>query len=303
MALPIARSLRSASDRLTRYILSRNERLFIRVYDRKAGLARPTRPEATDACGLDEAARRALGDLHREGFAWWRGLFGDPAFLETARAEVRDACRLVERRFEGRPDHERTMNDPETGWRLDRPVAHQGRTRITVPNKPGIEKPACVRAVLGTSALAEFVSCYYGVEAWPNYVLMERLQKAPEGDFWHFDKIYDQVKAMVLLTDVGLDNGPVRYKPATHRRPPTIDPFFHHTFRKGLSWAYPPDRVVREIKPEPVYGCGRAGDCLLMDTLGIHSGTRLIEGERLLLVVAFNVRTPKNEFLWRLGVC
>ena len=60
MALPIARSLRSASDRLTRYILSRNERLFIRVYDRKAGLARPTRPEATDACGLDEAARRAL---------------------------------------------------------------------------------------------------------------------------------------------------------------------------------------------------------------------------------------------------
>lgn len=41
MALPIARSLRSASDRITRYILSRNERLFIRIYDRKAGLARP----------------------------------------------------------------------------------------------------------------------------------------------------------------------------------------------------------------------------------------------------------------------
>lgn len=40
-----------------------------------------------------------------------------------------------------------------------------------------------------------------------------------------------------------------------------------------------------------------------MDTLGIHSGTRCIKGERLLLVLAFNVKTPKNEFLWHLGVC
>ena len=286
-------------DRLIRYVLERHEGLFVRVYD---GLARHANADADlPPGGSEDPARGVVRDLARDGVAWWRGLYADPDFLASARADVDAACRLVEDRRAGELSTARTTVDP-SGWTLSRPLERQGRTRVTVPRR-STTLPDSARVLMEDTRLSAVVRSYLGAESWVNYVLMERLEPALEGDFWHIDKLYDQVKAMVLLTDVDPEHGPVRYKPGTHReRPEALNRVLHQTLRHGLSWAYPPDPFVRELDAPEMLATGRAGDVLFLDTLTIHSGTRCRTDHRDLLVAAFNVKTRKNEFLSRLRV-
>jgi len=135
--------------------------------------------------------------------------------------------------------------------------------------------------------------------------MVERLSVTQSPGTWHFDKIFDQVKAMVLLSDVGREHGPIRYKAATHRdRPAFVDLFLHESFKRGaihgLDYAYPPQPLVERLPHEDLFGVGRAGDVLFFDTLGLHTGTACSTGERRAVVAAYNAQTARNNRLYKL---
>ena len=56
---------------------------------------------------------------------------------------------------------------------------------------------------------------------------------------------------------------------------------------------------MESLPGEIVYGCGQAGDCVIFDTLGVHSGTQCLEGYRQAYVATFAGPTQKTEKLQR----
>ena len=292
--------MRRGFYRTGRTLLASNQQLFIRVYDRFDARSRPqSSPVLTDA---SNPLNRVVQDLHRDGFARWPGLFSGEDFLKEARKQTLEALSLSTQAFES-SDGRRVIRDLKRQWEFWRGIdPNDGRTRTMIPNDTKGVRPSAIQKVMEDSRLQQVVDRYYGQvnKAWCKYVLCEQLHQTPVSDVWHFDKLFDQIKVMILLSDVGPENGPIRYKLGTHRRPKQIDHFYYHTFRSGLDFAYPPKPMVDQLPGEVVLGTGQAGDCLFFDTLGIHSGTPCLKDDRLILVSAFNVSTLKNNILYQM---
>jgi hypothetical protein len=90
---------------------------------------------------------------------------------------------------------------------------------------------------------------------------------------------------MLLPSDVGPEQGPMRYKLGTHQKPsPRVDHFFYQYFRKGIDFCYVSLGVVQKAPGEEKLVLGRAGDCIFFDTTGPHAGSRCEAGERVALV-------------------
>ena len=129
--------------------------------------------------------------------------------------------------------------------------------------------------------------------------LAEELVPAKIADYWHIDGILDQYKAMILLKDVGEDQGPMFFKPNTKKHlSDKLNPMLHSTFAYGRAWGnYPYYRIVDSLEIETYKATGKAGDAIFFDTMHIHRGSFCTNGNRLAVNAYFGVETAKNQVL------
>lgn len=119
--------------------------------------------------------------------------------------------------------------------------------------------------------------------------------KTAQADLYHFDNWRPICKAFLLLDDVGPDNAPFVYVPGTHRPAAwkrrherdfdTLGPRgpFGHFFPQEI-------RYLRDEIPWRERVCtGKAGTLILADFRGLHRGTPLRSGRRILLNNTFDL--------------
>jgi len=115
-------------------------------------------------------------------------------------------------------------------------------------------------------------------------------------DINHIDDWRIRFKAFLYLTDVGPEQAPFVYlrksqRPASWRFPKEFEYF--RDGHKG-SFGSIPDEELAVIQEkhhyEEVVCVGQAGTLILTDTRGIHRGTPLVQGKRILLANYFDVR-------------
>lgn len=110
-----------------------------------------------------------------------------------------------------------------------------------------------------------------------------------QADLYHFDNWRPILKAFLLLTDVGEDQAPFRYLCGSHRwglwRYRHEVDFDVHGPDGRFGHFFPQEvrKLRREHSWREVLGTGRAGTLILADTRGLHAGTVLRNGHRLLL--------------------
>ena len=148
-------------------------------------------------------------------------------------------------------------------------------------NDPRIESIA--RSYVGSSA--------------HSYQRMAELKPTPGAqsiaDTVHFDDWKHRFKAFLYLTDVGPENAPFAYLPGSHR-------FGAWRFRKEFeyfsggkdgSYGYFNDSEVEALRSRFRFDCveypAAAGTLILADTRGLHRGTSLVSGQRILLANYF----------------
>lgn len=302
------RMLTSARDKATlarqRRMIRTNEEEFGRVYQEIE--KRQFNTMAARRANLPKDQASAVADeLDRTGLACWRGLFADEGFLASAREFTRTVGDLADQAFARDTSGAADIMDEARHLRYaraDNISAFGGRTygrsRAYWTASYGPDPSGILSRVAGDETIAAVLESYLGTRPVQVAVLAERLVPSVEGDDWHIDCYDDQVKAMILLDDVGMEQGPMRYKLGSHRcTTPAKRELLFELFRKGDDWAYPSPRVVTAMPGEIAYCTGKAGDCYFFDTLGIHSGTRCLSGERLALVVYPVVWTMRAQAL------
>jgi len=121
------------------------------------------------------------------------------------------------------------------------------------------------------------------------------LSKMAQADLFHFDNWRPICKAFLYLVDVGEENAPFRFLRRSHRmeswRTPHAIEFdaggasgrFGHFFPQEI-------RALREQHDwEEVVCTGKAGTLILADFRGLHRGTPLKSGRRVLLNNTFDL--------------
>ena len=119
--------------------------------------------------------------------------------------------------------------------------------------------------------------------------------KSAQADLYHFDNWRPILKAFLYLDDVGPDQAPFVYLPGTHkpaswrrRHERDFDTYgstgpFGHFFPQEMR------ALKAEYGWEDVVCTGKAGTLILADLRGLHRGTPLKEGRRILLNQTFDL--------------
>lgn len=162
-----------------------------------------------------------------------------------------------------------------------RPVA----PKYAFDEKDILAQPVAQRLAADVSMLA-LAQRYLGAQpvlsscvAWWSTALLDR-PSSDAAQLFHFDMNHVRfVKFFFYLTDVGEDNGPHAYLRRSHRR------------------LHPSLREDRRFSDAEVFAChdegdllritGAAGTMFAADTRGLHKGTRLERGDRLVLEFQF----------------
>lgn len=260
-------------------------------------------PAASPLGAFDPETNRTLGDaataLRERGIYIWRGFY-NPQVVEAVKAVVELCVERGRQWLKTAPDEPTQAPDPDLGcehWGHSQ-MPLQGRTRCFfrsgTPPKFDI-----LTAIMQDARLWEVGNRFYGVRPHLNGLLCEELVNAPLGDHWHIDGILDQYKVMVLLEDADQTQGPLHFKPGTHKLLDTsLNPMLHSSFSHGRDWGcYPYYRTVEGLGIDTVLGTGQAGDAIFFDTLNIHSGSICQQDRRLGMNAYFSVSTPKNRLL------
>ena len=286
-----------------RRVLVSNERLFLWTYNH---VSRPPRPSrARVPCRFQHAEEQQIeaivSELRKNGMAIWRGLFAEPVFLREAQSTLDEDFSRWEKIFRERDDSCEEFLEEESRCRFYRGTKKNfeidRRTRVCYCHD---HMPHPIQKMKGDARLREVVCRYYQLDAGEcHYILAEKLSPSPVGDSWHIDRIKDQFKVMILLSDVGPEHGAMRYKLGTHQKPPPkVDHFFYQYFRAGIDYAYVPPPLAEQAPGEDTLALGRAGDCIFFDTTGLHSGTRCQTEERVAVVLGFtDIPSLRNRVL------
>jgi hypothetical protein len=124
-----------------------------------------------------------------------------------------------------------------------------GRTRTRFMSKRSEHRNSLINELFSDLRINQVGRLLYGAHAFKAYFLFERLQPSSVSDCWHIDGILDQYKAMILIEDVGEEQGPMFFKPATkgllHKE---FRPLLHTTFAYGRSWGcYPFHQIIDDL--------------------------------------------------------
>jgi hypothetical protein len=117
-----------------------------------------------------------------------------------------------------------------------------------------------------------------------------------QADLFHFDNWHPLCKAFLYLVDIGEENAPFAYLTGSHRpakwRRPHEMAFSAYGKHGRFGHLFPQEiRQLRREHPdwEEVVCTGGAGTLILADLRGLHRGTPLREGRRVLLNNTFDL--------------
>jgi hypothetical protein len=286
-----------------RRVLMSNERLFLWTYERISRPPRPGRARVPHRFpeGEEQQIEAIVGELRLNGMAIWRGLFAEADLLGEVRSTLDAGFARWAAIFREKDDSCESVIDEETHWTFVRGTKQYferySRTRLSYNYD---HTPPAIQKLRDDPRLREVACRYYQLDVGPcHYILGEKLSPSPVGDSWHIDRIQDQFKIMILLSDVGPEQGAMKYKLGTHQKPPPkIDHFFYQYFRAGVDYCYVSPPLGDNAPGEDKLAVGCAGDCIFFDTTGLHAGTRCQAGERLALVFGFaDVPSFRNRVL------
>lgn len=240
-----------------------------------------------------------VNELKETGITRWNGLFSDPIILEQLNKLTEDKLKEYNDKYpEGRSFENGWSKEEDSIRYYTTDINKYGRKRLSFMNRGSNIHSTLIESIMFNPLVEEVLTRYYHSKPHLNFLMFERLLPSDQGDSWHFDKLKDQPKAMLLLTDCDMSNGPLRYKSCTHNgKSNLLKPLNHLVFKHGVGYAYPGNDLVNKEKGSVEYGTGKAGDVIFFDTRGVHSGTQCMEGYRDVLVWYYSVETPRNRFL------
>jgi ectoine hydroxylase-related dioxygenase (phytanoyl-CoA dioxygenase family) len=122
------------------------------------------------------------------------------------------------------------------------------------------------------------------------------------GGTWHRDGFFPEIKSILYLTDVDLDNGPFEYIAQSHVWSPRYaedNKIYRFGFRQHRL-ATGGEAMLRREPHRHVRFTARAGTLVIFDTTGIHRGAPLKQGTRYALTNYYVDSSLVNDALYRL---
>jgi len=162
--------------------------------------------------------------------------------------------------------------------------------------------PPIIEQIYSHKKLIALVSTYYQYPVYVKEVVFERLTPGLSHEPWHFDRTRDQFKVMIPLTTVGLDNGPMTYIPGSHQFTNALAESYSGSFTVNGEQPYLVSKRLADLPRDRVVCTGQPGDAIFFDTLGVHTGSRCQVNHRDVIVVCFEVRSPKNRLFTLMGL-
>lgn len=158
-----------------------------------------------------------------------------------------------------------------------------------------------LKEILKNPEMAEEVSKYLGKPAslYEQFYLEVKTESVAndETSIPHFDSCFKSVKYFIPLADITIENAPFVYFPKTHLfhewrllRDFLLYSSYNSVWHQTFSYLSPNEVTkltdsLPQFTSNPVKMTAEAGDLLVADTRGIHSGSYLSHGERLLLII------------------
>ena len=155
----------------------------------------------------------------------------------------------------------------------------------------GVESVSPLLAEFHRDPFLRSVGEYLGGLALYNFATLgARIDATPEnngsGDGWHRDGHGFQFKTILYLSDVGEENGPFEFLPASHKQWRAAFDTVLGNLPAAPNSRYEPaavDRMVRRFWLKRRHYPAKAGTLLLVNTSGIHRGKPLQSGSRYAL--------------------
>ena len=120
---------------------------------------------------------------------------------------------------------------------------------------------------------------------------------AYEFQWWHYDRLRDQYKVMILLDKVGPENGPMQIVPRTHRFQQDRRMIDFACYAGGSDYGDLSYALYSRYKPQTMQLTGEPGDIYIFDTRCFHAHGRPDAGERMTATIYYNaLNTPLNRF-------
>jgi hypothetical protein len=135
-----------------------------------------------------------------------------------------------------------------------------------------------------------------------NLLIFDNLQPTDAVDFqwWHFDRLFEQYKAMIFLDDVTDGNGPMRLLPGSHRFEGSRRMYDFAIYAEPFHGGDPGYAVIEDRLADIVSAVGKAGDAFLFDTKAFHAHGRPTHGKRSTATLYYTPPdTPLNRFYRR----
>ena len=259
--------------------------------------ARTALPPIVDDASSPGAAllTRTAKTLREEGVAVCRNLFSDAALLENGRAY----SRLVKERADLLDVGLEDKLDEELGGLMWRRLMARSNSRISFNAK---QVPTIFLPLVENTFLPLVIALAAGVTdlVKPALLIVDNLQPTREHDFqwWHFDRLSDQYKAMVLLGPVDEGNGPMKIIPRSHRnerRSRILDfAFYAQADQYDGEIGY---GLIDRMRKDIVLCTGEPGDVFLFNTRAFHCHGRPDVEPRLSSTLYYtHPVTPLNLF-------
>jgi hypothetical protein len=223
--------------------------------------------------------------------------------VEATKAEV-DAIEEKLANFEGKPKF-RDMNValPRDQWGHVYKLVQKIFDKLQVLEVGGayVKRPLRIKRL--------YVQLNNATETRQRYgVIDENGIPERKSDYWHIDSdIWPNFKSLIYLNDVGIDEGPMRYIPGTHRDLDAFetvvrktndslklstaqflglpDPLRMHALFGPYMKGDEPE--VQALLEREVACCGNGGDVVLFDNNGVHRGGFVRKGSRRIMQVLF----------------
>jgi hypothetical protein len=238
---------------------------------------------------------RMAQELREQGYTFFRGCFSDEAALDQARK----FARIVK----ARADHFAVADEPhldqEMGGLLWARKMAGCNTRVSFAanRMPPLLAPFCGNSTI-EAVMQRAIACNDPIAA--RVVVVDNLQPSTEYEFqwWHFDRIRDQYKAMILLNEVDVENGPMKIVPGTHKWIDKRHMLDFASYAGGQDYGDLSHALSSSYRQQTVLVTGRPGDVVIFDTRAFHAHGRPARGERLTSTIYFNgLNTALNRYL------
>jgi hypothetical protein len=255
-------------DARARRHLDRSMKVFDAMYGDYWQAITPDRERAPDKAHFDAVSRDGICII--PGYV-------DAGTVESLQAEIAAISGFAEGRYEGPVKFRAFPKDGICGLQITEavPTAH----RLVLHDET---MHALARALFG-------LECHLTGATVLNKYDPDRIDSAtaPHWDDWRV-----RLKAFLYVTDVRAENAPMVYLRGSHknvpwRREKDFASRFLPNASAGGSWG-----PVEALGFEKVTCTGKAGTLVIFDARGLHAGTQLKAGRRIMLMSMYSTHLP-----------